>query len=497
MLDLKHYAEKYLTQEDRNIYLKYFSKVKYKSIFSLRSSLNNPDSLSWIKNIDDIKKLQAICLSFSSSLKENEELSSEQKTEMVLEKLSCNDSILSFLEVRGSSSVTCTCPKCQDTKEKAFLSKASNYKFIVCNHRTNCGFSNNLIGAYAEYHSISYGSALYELSQELNVDFNINEVHTNNVKKEFKKIDRTIEKKVEAEKEIEYVKFDAFKKYKKVELSKHIDSYPKMDDRQKFMMIVTAIYRFSLDSKQWGKINYFKSRDISAKKHPSLINKVKRIDKEIGFLHKTDLQELSKFLLNIFPIKDLIEMGVIHDVNHKYPYSFKQNCEEGFIVIPNFDLYTNMCTGLKLRKTKLKTWFDKSKNKEVTEVKEPELSYGRIAMPLPYSLTRQALLRPETKFRFFEGSMDLFSIPDKKDYCDLAIPGVNGVNQELFGLFKGRDIEIWFDQDKAGQEGALKLKTSLELAGAKVLIKNWNMKFGSDVNEVLENGFIEKLILEI
>jgi hypothetical protein len=145
-----------------------------------------------------------------------------------------------------------------------------------------------------------------------------------------------------------------------------------------------------------------------------------------------------------------------------------------------------MVTGLKLRNTKLDKWQDAG-------MKEPELSYHRIAEPLPYSLTREALLDKNINFRFFEGSVDMFSTPFKIGFCDIAIPGVNGIKEEHLGLFKDRVVELWFDQDSAGQKGCQQLKEKLEKAGVTVLIKNWDITLGSDVNEVLKNGNIEKI----
>jgi 5S rRNA maturation endonuclease (ribonuclease M5) len=147
----------------------------------------------------------------------------------------------------------------------------------------------------------------------------------------------------------------------------------------------------------------------------------------------------------------------------------------------------------KFGKTVLKSWTDKSGNVINDKNKEPEFSYGRIANPLPYHLTREALLNENISFRFFDGQKDLHSMPSIINTCDIAIPGVNGIDEEMLGLFKGRDVEILFDQDKAGQDGAFKLKTLLEKAGAIVKLINWDSNLGTDINEVLQNGNILKI----
>jgi len=85
-------------------------------------------------------------------------------------------------------------------------------------------------------------------------------------------------------------------------------------------------------------------------------------------------------------------------------------------------------------------------------------------------------------------------MPSKELVCDIAIPGVNGIDETMLGLFRGRQIDLYFDQDKAGQDGAMKLKTLLEKAGAFVINHTWNVNLGGDVNEVLLNSNILKII---
>ncbi len=85
-------------------------------------------------------------------------------------------------------------------------------------------------------------------------------------------------------------------------------------------------------------------------------------------------------------------------------------------------------------------------------------------------------------------------MPSKYNVCDIAIPGTNGISQEMLGLFEGRNVELYFDQDEEGQKGALRLKLLLEKAGTFVTIKKWNNSLGGDVNEVLQNGYIEQII---
>lgn len=293
---------------------------------------------------------------------------------------------------------------------------------------------------------------------------------------------------------LEYISFDGTRPYVTIaNVEDYKEKYPSMTEEQQFKMIATSIYRFSLTTKQWGKDKYFKSIGIN-KKNKLLTEKIAMIDSYLGFLFITDIPELIKHLQELFPKEDLVKYGVIHDENHYFANQFKIDVKDGIVVVPNFDLYTNMCTGLKFRKTKLRTRNDKKTNEIIVDsIKEPEFSYGRIANPLPYHLTRIAMLDKSISFRFFEGQKDLHSMPSKRGVCDIAIPGINGIKEEMLGLFSGRNVELYFDQDTAGQEGAQKLKELLEKAGAKVKIKKWDISLGGDVNDVLRNGNILKI----
>lgn len=505
MIDFVYYTN-LLMGKDAGKVLKFFGHKQFDDLNKAQFFFKNQsiEKVSWIKEEDIREKMSALCLTFSERLDE-QQLSLEDKQALVLEHCDKDASQFSFLEYKGSGmTTTCRCPNpnCSEAKpnEKcAWIPEKGSAKSVVCNHRTNCGFSGDFIAVYAAYYGLTYGKALLTLADEFGIDFTINEVHIGE-RVSTKKENPILVPVAPVEVEISYMVFDKTKKYQEINFLDYLDSYEKMTEKQKFQMLATAIYKFSLSTKQWGKTKYFKSVGIDVKSNPILKEKVEAVDKHLGFLHASDLPDLINHLTEYFPIEDLVEFGVIHrdkkadGTPHPFPYSFKQSVEEGLVVIPNFDLYTNMCTGLKYRKTKLKTWIDKKTDTEKTDSnKEPEFSHGRIADPLPYHLTREALLDESISFRFFEGQKDLHSMPLKKSFCDIAIPGVNGISVEMLGLFKGRVIELYFDQDEAGQAGALKLKLLLEEAGATVLNKTWDVILGSDVNDVLLSGNIEKI----
>jgi len=497
MINLTYYANLLLGEEDAKIVIKIYSKKSFKSINSAKYFFEqeNDFNLSWMTNPNAKTRLLNTLKVFAEKLN-SQQLDFTEKQEMVLALCDKDASQFSFLEYRGEGmTTTCICPNpsCPDARKNklsAWIPKKGTVKSVICNHRTNCNFSGDFIKVYATYYGKTYGEAMNLLAQELNIDFTVNEVHVG--KKVTKRIEVPVKVNVKV-KEIEYMEFDSDRKFLKLEVSEYLDKYDAMTEQQQFKMIATSIYNFSLTTKQWGKEKYFREHGVGVK-NKFLTEKLEMIKTLLGYLHAMDIKDLLTHLKKSFPVDDLIKYGVIHPKEHYRSLEFRNDVQEGLIVIPNFDLYTNMCSGLKFRKTKLASWYDKKLKETVTDKnKEPEFSYGRIANPLPYHLTRAMLLDRSSSFRFFEGQKDLHSIPSLKNVFDIAIPGVDGISEEMLGLFNGRKVTLYFDQDKAGQKGALKLKLLLEKAGAIVDIKIWDIKLGEDINEVLQSGNILKI----
>lgn len=492
MLDIKHYAGA-LQPNEASLIAKFFSKKNFSSLYGAKKYFEEmgEKELSWIQKEEIRNDILQVSKKFAKVL-ESAEPTLEEKREKVLERCHYSLALFDFLDAKGQRSITCLCPKCGDRKERAFVPANGEATMIICNHRTNCGFKGDYISAFAEHYKLTYGQSMQQLAKELGVDLNFGEAHIEGTKKAPIYKPLKLEPKRIEKKEVDYDKFDINKPYRSVNYGDYLEVYPKMAEKQQFMMIATAIYEFSLQTQQWGKLMYYKDIKIS-KKNKDLREKLLLIEKKLGYLFKTDIPQLIEFLKERFPIDDLVKYGVLHPKDAKRPYSFKQSVVEGLIVIPNEDIYSNMCTGLKFRKTKLKEWIDDKGERKVDRNKEPEFSFGRIANPVPYNLTREALANPMVSFRFFEGQKDLHSMPSKHLRCDVAIAGVNGISIEMLGFFKGKRVEIFFDQDESGQEGAQNLKKMLEDAGAYPVNKTWNKKIGSDVNEVLQNGYISQL----
>jgi DNA primase len=491
MIDVKFYANKNLG-ENAPLWLKYFSKKEYKSLYAFANDMKNVD-VSWINNSETQAKLRTLCSTFANSL-ENEQLKFQEVIEKIEDKIDILSHTefaeLNFSEGRYSSG---TCPSCN--KKELYIPKHGKTMTLVCNRKNACGYSSSAYTYLKDYRGKSSKEALEVLAESAGTSLEAinaqHEVHTDKVVFEHKPIIRKTPIQKLEDKKIDYVVFDDTKESKVVDNNNFLPTqkiYSKLDEIQKFKVFATTIYEFSKTTKQWGKEKYYKSIGIS-KDIPVLKEKYELVHNVLGYLHFSDIEPLKEHLLKCgFTDEDLSKYGLF--IGDK----FFASIVEGLVVIPNFDLYTNMVTGLKFRKTKLRTWIDADGVEQKDKNKEPELSYKRIANPLPYLLTRDALANKAFRFRFFEGQKDLHAMPLKPFCCDIAIPGINGISEELLGLFKGRIVELWFDQDEAGQEGARKLKEKLEMAGAIVIIKTWNISFGKDVNEVLNNGKIYNLI---
>ncbi|KAB7884998.1 hypothetical protein [Poseidonibacter ostreae] len=469
MLDLQYYTKHALNEEDAALFLKHFKNDKYNSLYAFIKQLENMDNkLSWINKQEYKIKLLELCNRFKLGL-EPLVIPINQKIEFLESQINIG---IDFPEFQWKNNAHGgICPSCG--KKELFVPNHGESNFIKCSRENKCGYKSSIYNYLRKEKGLQTIDALLELAKRIGIDFDLYqkslEVHLDTEQINFK-VPKKVSSTVTTNNEVTYTKFDVNKKYTEVNFSKTLELYSNMNEKQKFMMIVTSIYEYSLTSNQKKKIKYYKSRGISALTYTKLLSKVNLINTKVGYLSIDDLENLINHLKEIYSTEDLIHFGVINDDNHKYPHSFKHYSEEGFCVIPSFDLYSNMVTGLKLRNTKLAQW--QSKN-----LKEPELSFSRIASPLPFGLTREVLQSKNSIIRLQEGSIDSFSLPIMHNTYDVSIAGVNGMRIEDYGLFENKEIEIWFDQDYAGQKSAYGIKTlnvslsSTELSHYSLLMK--------------------------
>ena len=312
------------------------------------------------------------------------------------------------------------CPICGKKEAYIPIKNGQIKPYIVCNRKNKCGFVISLFKYLRDFHNLSKKETLKAL--------NINH------KKDFIEI------------KVNYTGYNKliFNNYTLNELISNFNYLPLRD---KFISIVTFIYNFSLKTDQSKKIAYYSSRKINP---PS----------NIGFLSKEDIKILSQKLLDTFPLKYLYYFRLFRDK------SFKFNSD--FAVIPSFDYYSNLIAAIRLR------------NITPSKLKEIEISFSRIAKPLPYPLNRKLL--KETTFYFTEGHIDALSLNLK---TAIAIEGVNSINQDLLKLFKDKKIYLLFDEDEAGKKAKEKFKSS------NIIPIYWNFSFGKDINELLINNKLE------
>ena len=315
-----------------------------------------------------------------------------------------------------------------------------------------------------------------------------------------------------ASKPIKYLRFDKTKKFTKVKIGNWIDKYSKLSKAQKLKMVYTFIYHFSLNTNRSKLLEYYKGRKID--KNPYL--------SKIGYFSTEDITLLLN-KLSIFPTEDLIEFGIINDAKHKFPLSWKS--PKNVAVVPSFGIYNDLIEGMMLRPIdNTNKWF---------KGKESRLSIPNILKPLPFGFGYK-ILQNTCDIYITEGHIDALSLPD--NYCFIASPGVNALEEEQLGLLQGKSVKLVFDQDEAGLKNALGyfevsfldqrmtilksqkddlegmknilrtqgieikvteytgLKDKLLKAGAKsVEVIIWNKDLGKDVNDLLINGNLSKV----
>ena len=326
---------------------------------------------------------------------------------------------------------------------------------------------------------------------------------------------------------IDYLEFDSRKKYKLVddiqEFLPNTKLWEKLDDSQKLKVVYTWLYRetFTYGS-QAAKYMYYKKRGIDT---------TNKWLKKISYLAVENFNEIFARATAIFPMELLELVGFAKkDDNGEFKLSFNYVKKGGILMVPSFDLYTNMITGFMLRPTHPAQWM------KDRHIKEIQLSNTSLIFPIPFGLTYYSL-KKFNEFYVTEGHPDGLALPDngedEKGRGFFSIPGVNGLSESHLGLLKGKKVIICFDQDRAGQKSAFGysvvelsgqkfdfinqledeiksnfmsnpelefkevvyqgISSKLEKAEVEYSIKQWDKKIGSDVNDVRIYGNLKKI----
>lgn len=326
---------------------------------------------------------------------------------------------------------------------------------------------------------------------------------------------------------IDYLEFDSRKKYKLVddikEFLPNTKLWEKLDDAQKLKVVYTWLYRetFTYGS-QAAKYMYYKKRGIDT---------TNKWLKKISYLAVENFNEIFARATAIFPMELLELVGFAKkDDNGEFKLSFNYVKKGGILMVPSFDLYTNMITGFMLRPTHPAQWM------KDRHIKEIQLSNTSLIFPIPFGLTYYSL-KKFNEFYVTEGHPDGLALPDngedEKGRGFFSIPGVNGLSESHLGLLKGKKVIICFDQDRAGQKSAFGysvvelsgqkfdfinqledeiksnfmsnpelefkevvyqgISSKLEKAEVEYSIKQWDKKIGSDVNDVRIYGNLKKI----
>jgi len=298
-----------------------------------------------------------------------------------------------------------------------------------------------------------------------------------------------------------------------------------MSIEQRLKMVYTFLYRYSLKTDQKPKFDFYKKRGIPPNS---------TYLQAIGYLSQDDLKEVLVLLEKHFGDNDLLEFGILKENKDKLVFLFDYiNLKGGLLMVPSFDLYTDMVTGFMVRPTHPAEWLRKR------GIKELQLSKSHIVKPLPFGLTCKAL-KGNDQFFITEGHLDLLAIPGNingdLERAGIASPGTHGFREEMMSLLRGKKVCLVYDQDFSGQkaelgyhelvynisteekreefldnkEGRAKLKETisrlgkdskytkkfhmgirqkLTLAGVKdIQMLTWNRNLGGDINDLRING---------
>lgn len=266
--------------------------------------------------------------------------------------------------------------------------------------------------------------------------------------------------------EKQYWSFDSHKKFVKVLIKDFLPKYSSMSEIQRLKLIYTFVYRFSLTTDQRGKLAWYYSRGLGESKF---------LD-HLGFLSKSDIDTLVEQLLKYFSLEELQRLKLL-DLLGGWKYGYNT------IVVPSFDLYSDMVEGFMLRYTD-----NRSKGKEAN------VSCTDIAFPLPFGLGRKTIQNCKNIW-LTEGHVDGLSIATQ-DECFISLSGIYSYKEEMLGLLRGKTVIVAFDKDNAGQKAQKVLIERLVNAGVNYKLALWDAKDGEDLNELLVNGKIKKINVE-
>jgi len=250
---------------------------------------------------------------------------------------------------------------------------------------------------------------------------------------------RVIPKKKKVE--VEYMIFNKDEQCTSVMIKEYISKYASMQDEQRLKMVYTYLYRYALQTEQKAKFGYYKKERGIASNNTYI--------QTIGYLSQEDIAEVLTLMKKTFGSEDLEKFGILKRKEDKLVFAFNYVNQGGLLVVPSFDLYTDMVTGFMMRPTHPPQWM-KEKG-----VKELQLSQTSILKPLPFGLNCK-MLRENDEFFFTEGHPDLCSIPGNINSqikrAGIASPGTYGIADEALSLFRGKKVILVYDQDFSGQK---------------------------------------------
>ena len=276
-----------------------------------------------------------------------------------------------------------------------------------------------------------------------------------------------------SEPKINYILFDNQREYKEIgKLAPFMSNYRSYSKEARLKLIYTTIYRFSLDTNQSKKIDYYKSRGIENQKNLE----------KIGFIGDfNDISNLERLLIKYFSINDLIEFKIFHKEKRGWNY------QANMVVVPLFDLYSNMVTGFNLRNT-----MDNSK------VKELNVFCSNIITPMPFGLTNEAL-KSKTSFWITEGHIDSLSCMEQNKNEKIGFIGISGVyviKLEHLGLFKNKSVVLSFDKDDAGKKGMNRLIPYLKELGIPIYTAVWKSDH-KDLNDLKKANLLNTIEVKL
>jgi len=517
MLDLKYYTQVSLPkEEDRNLVLKYFSKIKFNSLYDSIHFFKDIDKkVSFINTQADKDKLKEIAPNLVHGLESQKLNIVDFMNNQVYPNLNISEVLADLNPRENSGTTTLECPCCAGDEKKhstkdqrdAYIVKISNSTqsgIIKCNRENKCGKSTNITKHVMDRDNVSFRQAITNLAKTVGIDFPTyernNEMHVEDNGK-LKKSSAECEKEAleiknlaELRKktklglyQIDFKKPDTSKSFKdNLDVSHLYAKYKELKDSHRVQLIYSYIKSFTMKEKDRGTLEkFFNSRGLD-----------KQQMEGVGYLKASKVNKLVSELTEQFGKKDLVDFGITTEKYNSWRYKLLDKDEKfkycDSAVFFMHDIYSDVPTNMEFKFFGEEAIGAQRKAVSMAQSEIVDSNYYGKSNNIDFIKNDKRNTLWWTEAVIDAKTLEQFGLNSN------SLIGVGKHFSENLGYFtedKKMHI-IAFDEDKAGIVNSEKFAKKLRQAGAKnIFFATWDKSYGKDLNDLLISRDFDKIKL--